>query len=202
MDTSRSRAPRRVTSEMPGNCTSSSRTPSAARCSVSRSTCGDETARVRAVTSPSTISISGSFAPGGGKLSMLSTAFSTFCSTSPPSDSAEYSTMTVARSAAAVPTTRSTPEIPSTASSTRRTISSSTSRTDDPGDTTVIPMRFKSSAGASRSTSLEPASRPTMAITAMSRLAATGLPAREAIGPALMAPPPTPPVAVCSALTV
>ena len=178
MDTSRSRAPRRLTSEMPGSRSNSPRMCSAVRCSDSPLACADETATVRAVTSNRTGSISGSLAFGGGKLSMPSTAFSTSCSTPSPSDSGEYSMRMVPRSAAAVPRTRSTPEMPITASSTRRTMSSSTSRADDPGDSTATSTTYGTFSGTSRTTSVAAASSPMTATPAISRLAATGLPAK------------------------
>ena len=91
-------------------------------------------------------STSGRSAPGGGNLSIASTAPSTALSTSVASANSATSTSIRPRPWVAVLTTRSTPGSPTTASSTRRLMSSSTSFADEPGKRTVtVTVRVSSS---------------------------------------------------------
>ena len=123
---SRSRVPRSVTSEMDGSSSSSLRTSSAASRSSFSFTIDDETARVIASMDSRASSISGRSAFGGGKFSMASTALRTAFSTLFASAKVAISILTKPMPSVAVATTRSTPARPTTLSSTRRTMFSST----------------------------------------------------------------------------
>ena len=144
---SRSRVPRSVTSEMDGSSSSSLRTSSAASRNSFSLTIDDETASVIASTDSRASSICGRSAFCGGKFSMASTAFRTVCSTLSASAKVAISILAKPTPSVAVATTRSTPARPTTLSSTRRTMSSSTSRGDEPGDGTVTVTVRRSMAG-------------------------------------------------------
>ena len=134
---SRSRVPSSLTWEMDGNPNNPSRSPSAASRSSFSATCDDETARVMTSIAARRTFTSGRSALRGGKFSILSTAPRTSSSTSETSAKSATSTSIRPRFWLAVLTTRSTPGNPTTASSTRRLMSSSTSRGDEPGKGTV-----------------------------------------------------------------
>ena len=175
---SRSRVPRSVTSETDGSSSSSLRTSSAASRSRCSPTADDVTARVIASTDSRASLTSGCSAFGGGKFSMASTAFCTSFRATAGSAKVASSMRIRATPSVAVATTRSTPASPITLSSTRRLMSCSTSCADEPGTRTVTATVRRSMSGKFCTASCIPDAAPPTMRTAMSRLAATGFPAK------------------------
>ena len=147
IEISRSRAPSSDTCEMEGRASNPSRSSSAASRSSFSATWDEETARVMTSGVTRNSCTSGRSAPGGGNRSIAFTAPSTALSTSAASANSATSTSIRPRPWVAVPTTRSTPGSPTTASSTRRLTSSSTSFADEPGRRTVTVTVRVSSTG-------------------------------------------------------
>ena len=175
---SRSRVPLSVTCEIDGSSSNSLRTFSAASRSSFSLTAEDETARVIASMTSCSSLMSGSSAFRGGKFSMASTAFRTSVRTSPAFAKVASSIRIRARPSVAAATTRSTPASPITLSSTRRLMSCSTSCGDAPGKRTVTVTVRRSISGNCCTASRYPDAIPPATRTSMSRLAATGFPAK------------------------
>ena len=182
---SRSRVPLSVTCDTEGSSSSSLRTASAASRSSSSLTTDDETARVIASMASRASSISGRSAFSGGKFSMASTAFRTSFRTVPLSAKVASSIRTPPCPSVAVATTRSTPARPMTLSSTRRLMSCSTSCADEPGERTLTVTIRRSISGKFCTARPNPDAIPPTMKTSMSRLAATGFPAKYPISPFL-----------------
>ena len=111
--------------------------PSAASRSSSSLATGEDTTSVMTSGVGCQSSTSSLSAPGGGKFSMPSTAFLTSSSTRSALANEAISTSMRLNPWEAVPTTRSTPDKPTRASSRRRLMSFSTSLGDEPGERTV-----------------------------------------------------------------
>ena len=178
MDISRSRVPSSRTWETDGSSNNSSRRFSAASRRPFSSTAVDDTASVMTSRASCWSSTSGWSAVTGGKFSMPATAVWTSFRTRVASAKFASSMRIWPRLSDAVPTTRSTPVIPMTLSSILRLTSSSTSLGDAPGNGTVTVTVRRSMGGKCWTARCVPEMIPPTMKNSMSRLAATGLPAK------------------------
>ena len=160
IEISRSRVPRRRTSDTEGSVSRSSRRFSAAIRRSSSERVEEETEIVSTSTVSFLSATFGGRALAGGKFSMLSTAFLTLASTASASAKVSISTSIRAWPSEEVLTTRSTPSSPTTLSSTRRLMSSSTSLGEEPGEARVTTIVRKSTSGICRTCVLSPARTP------------------------------------------